>query len=138
MRTIKFRGRHLCGQWYYGNLIVCETDSPVPETAQACKCVMIGDVEDGTEEEVEEETVGQFTGLIDKNGNEIYEGDIVKTKGNWGGVVTWNSRGYYYIKDKYYYDNEEPDLSPLGSLHCYERKQLEIIGNIHDNPELLE
>lgn len=138
MRTIKFRGRHLCGQWYYGNLIVRETDSPVTETPHAYKCVMVGEVEDGSEEEVEEETVGQWTGLLDKNNKEIYEGDIVKTKGGWGGIVLWNSRGYFYIKDGSYYEDEEPDLSPIGSLLCCERKQLEIIGNIHDNPELME
>lgn len=138
MRTIKFRGKHLCGQWYYGNLIIRETDSPVPETPCSYKCVLIGDVEDGSEEEVEENTVGQFTGLTDKNGKEIYEGDFVKTKGGLGGVVLWNSRGYFYIKDDNYFDDEEPDLSPLGSLLCCKRKRLEIIGNIHDNPELMK
>lgn len=128
----------MCGQWYYGNLIVRETDSPVPETPQAYKCVMIGEVEYGSEEEVEEETVGQFTGLLDKNNKEIYEGDFVKTKGGWGGIVLWNSRGYFYIKDSSLYKDEEPDLSPIGSLLCCERNKLEIIGNIHDNPELLK
>lgn len=98
----------------------------------------IYDPEIGVETDVDENTIGQFTGLCDKNGKEIYEGDIVKSKGGWGGVVTWNSRGYYYVKDKYYFDDEEPDLSPLGSLHCFEKKQLEIVGNIHDNPEFME
>ena len=127
-REIKFRGKNKKnGEWFYGNLF----DKDIYGRTHICTttkgCL-----------DIDPNTIGQFTGLLDKNGNEIYEGDIVKTKGGWGGVVLWNSRSYFYIKDNNYYEYEEPDLSPIGSLLCCERKQLEIIGNIHDNPELLK
>lgn len=126
MRTIKFRGQHLCGQWYYGNLIVRETDSPVPETPQAYKCVMIGDVEDGSAEEVEEETIGQFTCLFDKNGKEIYEGDVIKC-----GLrlyVCEFIEGGFEFRDL---SDGNLVLKAIVNNSC-------IIGNIHDNPELLK
>ncbi len=139
MRTIKFRGRHLCGQWYYGNLIVRETDSPVPETPKTYKCVMIGEVEDGSAEDVEEETVGQFTGLLDKNNKEIYEGDIIKfTK--WDGklvtgLVKWddcNPCMCIEFKTEYKQTDWEYDFIKCGTMI------IEVIGNIYDNPELIK
>ena len=132
MRTIKFRGKRINrnGEWAYGDLRILPDRTLILPQGSYDAAI--------DRDAVDDSTIGQFTGLLDKNGMEIYEGDIVETKGNWGGVVTWNCRGYYYVKDQYYSDDEEPDLSPLGSLHCCERKQLEIISNIHDNPELLK
>lgn len=140
MRTIKFRGRHLCGQWYYGNLIVRETDSPVPETTQVYRSVMIGDVEDGSEEEIEEETVGQYTGMNDAYGNEIYEGDILHIpeddfNGEIKGVVMFEN-------DSFVVKSIRSNWSAL--LSWCNRKDHEtkhyvrptkVVGNIHDNPE---
>lgn len=134
MRTIEFRGRHLCGQWYYGNLIVRETDSPVPETAQAYKCVMIGDVEDGSAEEVEEETIGQFTGLCDKNNKEIYEGDIVAVydeddnKKGQGKVEFLEDWGVWYISA----------TIDDGLFDVNYNYYIEVIGNVYDNEDLLK
>lgn len=137
MRTIIFRGRR-CGQWYYGNLIIRETDSPVPETPQAYKCVYISDVENGSEEEVEEETIGQFTGLLDKNGNEIYEGDILKVyyygKSKVFGVVRFDN-ARFYIDDEFM-RNELKVKAPIAEL--FSHYQFEVIGNVYDNKELLK
>lgn len=120
MREIKFRGQR-CedGKWVYGYV-----------DATMYKDLVVIHSEASTHSVVPE-TVGQYTGLLDKNNKEIYEGDVVKTKSGWGGIVLWNSRGYFYIKDSSFYKDEEPDLSPIGSLLCCERKQLEITGNIH-------
>ncbi len=132
MRKIKFRGKRVNrnGEWAYGDLRQLP-DRVLIVPSQSDDAAIDRDT-------VDPDTIGQYTGLHDQNGNEIYEGDFVKTKGGWGGVVLWNSRGYFYIKDDNYSDDEEPDLSPLGSLLCYERKRLEIIGNIYDNSELLK
>jgi uncharacterized phage protein (TIGR01671 family) len=133
-REIKFRGKDIeTDKWVDGDLIQRMGYMPsIMFPYESNGKVRYGECA------VKRETVGQFTGLLDKNGKEIYEGDIVKTKGGWGGVVLWNSRGYFYVKDNNYSEDEEPDLYPLGSMLCCIIKRLEIIGNIHDNPELIK
>ena len=136
MRTIKFRGRHLCGQWYYGNIIIRETDSPVPETPNLYRCVLIGDIEDGSEEEVEEDTVGQFyktTYCGNPTPVDLYEGDIVEgyqpyneDNPHKGQIVWYNDDRFSLLTT----DNYIEDLT----VFTITKK----LGNIHDNPELLK
>jgi len=74
----------------------------------------------------------QYTGLKDKNGVDIYEGDIVKPRnhtGNWIGVVKYNMCSFWIYEVAGDPSGEESTWS--GSIKC------EIIGNIHENPELL-
>jgi uncharacterized phage protein (TIGR01671 family) len=75
----------------------------------------------------------QFTGLLDKNGKEIYEGDIVICINGHEGVVEWeksdccfNVTGYYNASNDY------------PSMAFMEGQPFEVIGNIYENPELLE
>lgn len=79
--------------------------------------------------QVNPETVGQYTGLTDKNGKKIFEGDIVKWYMNF--VVVWQRCHYVLKKDV---NNESLDYV----LSCFSGNELEVIGNIHDNPELLK
>jgi uncharacterized phage protein (TIGR01671 family) len=125
MRNYKFRGKRADnGEWVYGYYHFDDTghyDSHYITTSEFYV------------HEVISETVGQFTGLTDKNGKEIYEGDIVVDK-SWQNekpqVVTWESRFLLTYTDGY--GVQRYDYTGDFS------KKFEVIGNIHDNPELLK
>lgn len=137
MREIKFRGKRLDnGEWLYGNLIELrnpfnQADSPVCFIMP--KEVNIAEPDSIAEQEVvDPATVGQFTGLLDKHGEEIYEGDVVRTLSGFVGYMRYNERfiRFEVAAPHESYDNERnPDGVP--------RESWEVIGNIHDNPELL-
>lgn len=87
--------------------------------------------------DVTSETIGQFTGLYDCHGKEIYEGDILRFGNSPSGVceVKWNETLAAFCI-RFYFENELGSR-PLGDWVICERS-IEIIGNIHDNPELFE
>lgn len=127
MREILFRGKRTDnGEWVYGDLIHRKIWGHE---------VTIIRVSDGgfdcyEEYEVIPETVGQYTGLTDRNGTKIFEGDIVQTE-DCCYVVLWDSvRATYYLRN--------PIARVLTDFYHYFGEDLILIGNIHDNPELLE
>ena len=79
--------------------------------------------------EVDPETLGQYTGLKDKNGKEIYEGDIMRNDEGHVCEVVWDELSCGFRQ----YDYED-ELMP----NIIENEFDEVIGNIHDNPELLK
>lgn len=82
--------------------------------------------------EVWKNTVGLYTGLTDKNGNEIYEGDIIQLRQPDGNCVlcevSFCEKGYWAIN---FGINERVILGYIN------RDQIKVVGNIHDNPEIL-
>lgn len=125
MREILFRGKRVDnGEWAYGDYW------HLPEKNFYC----ISDKE--FNRKVKPETIGQYTGLTDKNGKKIFIDDIVEAKRPphfQRGVVTQLSDGLYVFKGKKYHDFIDFKLEDVNLERC-----LSVIGNIHDNPELLE
>lgn len=129
MREIKFRGktRYAIGEqiWVYGNL--CHDG-----LKKGGWCI---ETEPGRMIGIDPKTVGEFTGLYDKNGREIYEGDILHIVRYGGELQTigdvFEEKGAFRVHNGY----AVADTDILGQ---FKPDILEVIGNIHENPELLE
>lgn len=164
-RQRTFRGRDITGKWHYGYLFQGKTEDNENYSVILKQMKYVSD--DRLSEDlpfafykeevsvVAPNTIGQFTGLKDKNGKEIYEGDILKFF-----YIPYYSR--YDIALKVYRvgevafvngcfrlvnltDYDDIDLNTKSELQPCEGSEIEIhsnfcsvIGNIHDNPELLE
>lgn len=139
-RDIVFRGKDVVtGEWYYGDLefsryIGRAHIHTYNEDGIYCRHV-----------EVYPDSVGQFTGLHDKNGKDIYEGDIVRWEYKDHDAYTgWCGIQKRICKVVFEYGSFRIDAYPyhLGSCEdFYEEPEtygLEIMGNVYDNPELLE
>ena len=156
MRTIKFRGKRIDnGEWVYGYYARLRNEF------KEWHCIMTE--KDASENYIKDcngynmlytpvnhNTVGQFTGLYDKNGEEIYEGDILLwTRKN----VHIEGRPLRDFADRceIFYDDDKCAFRFKYKLDCgsccglldfsddrADESYIEIIGNIHDNPELLE
>ncbi len=122
MREIKFRA------WHHGG-----GDPRVPNCmgySEPFKAIFWTSVE----REVHSVEVMQYTGLKDKNGVEIWEGDIIQYTHRTGqrvGVVAWDK--YMFAIDGFWASWQDNPEDAFGEDAC-----LEIVGNIHENPELLE
>lgn len=135
MRAIKFRGKDIeTGEWVYGDLIQRMGYMP---------SIMFPYESNGkikfAETAVKRETIGQYTGLQDRNGVEIYEGDIIFSQ-------KCDCKGVLH-KIKYNDENAMFIAKPIQGLDfdfcqiCKDwilKYEKEVIGNIYDNPELLK
>lgn len=137
MRQIKFRGKdafqskYFPAKWREGGLML--------EGEDVWLCVLTDD-KGIISVKVQPDTVGQFTGILDKNGKEIYEGDIITLKGKYPRVVLWDKMSWALMPTEHYHDEVfwVMNLQHPG-LDWWEEfaDEFEIIGNIHDNPKLL-
>ena len=144
MREIEFRGqRKDTGEWVYGYLMQMHQKDRlfIGQWRSIGGEATIKDELFSGYHEVDPETVGQFTGLHDKNKKKIFEGDIVK-RGDWIGVV---KNGLYTLDGS----GPCPSVQGIGFyIECQqythnifsgaELSNWEVIGTIHSNPELLE
>ena len=135
MIEILFRGKplgnYLHGKFIYGSLGIIDTG--------LCAIYHCFEFKDDEMQLVDSGSVGQYTGLTDKNGKKIFEGDIVKreytlwhgetkkTRETQIGVVSYSNKDCGFCLDKV-----------CNLRKPWDGDTLEIIGNIHDNPELLE
>lgn len=122
MRTIKFRGKSiLYDEWLYGDLVHLADNKRFG--------ILINDKYSYDECEVVPDTVGQFIGLYDCNGKEIYEGDILDFNGLT--VEVRFVRGAFAFLVNGYLDDEL-----YGD--CRTDLFAKVIGNVYENPELLK
>ena len=146
MREILFRGKRSDGKWVFGSLLKVTFDGTTYNLIFADNFLFVfGQATAMEHAAVITETVGQFTGLTDKNGKKIFEGDILKNTFFTNpsiGVVKFgghNPNGMdcadYSIG---FFVDWNDDFLRNDLLSWIEKATAEVIGNIHDNPELLE
>ncbi len=120
MREILFRGKSVPGgRWLYGDYMSYAGGAQI----------WTHDADGGTWNAIVDlTTVGQYTGLTDKNGKKIFDGDILKFD-DMGIYPVWWDADYCTFGSCWFSD--------FDPLHKYDSRKIEVIGNIHDNPELL-
>jgi len=146
MREIEFRGKTDKNIWVFGNFVKTkeeytkEISNAIINLDAEHRCC--GEYLDNGWNEIDINTLGQYTGLKDKNGTKIFEGDIVKAcskstnRSDRYCLVFDETRlhfGFRVARHGYFYNIDELLNEELG-----DEIDFEVIGNIYDNPDLLE
>ena len=143
MREILFRGKSIkTNQWIYGGFHiwekrqVCALSNDSLKDDEISYVITVNSFADWNMPrtmqavEVIADTVGQYTGLTDRNGNKIFEGDIVNilTENEEIGVIVYEDGGFIVHADKF----------SIDIIYKINRTDVEVIGNKYDNPKLME
>lgn len=144
-RTIKFRGKRTDnGEWVYGDLFKSHSEHHSPSTSIATDEFHPVGYGSKTWYEVIPETVGQFTGLHDKDGKEIYEGDIVKHTLKFDDDVYDSNTNRVRVSYVFWQEFRSVFAVQINGhanndlyVYCRNGGDAQVIGNIHDNPQLL-
>jgi uncharacterized phage protein (TIGR01671 family) len=142
MREILFRGKSVeqrnSGRWIEGSLVTLDdTHTFIVPRFESASTLSNDFIVSSTMEAVDPSTVGQYTGLNDRNGKRIFEGDVIKIpwRDGYQNRVAIFENGLFKARSK-------PDSYSVSlvSFVGFDDPELccEVIGNIHDNPELLE
>ena len=124
MREILFRGKlKSAGEWAYGNLVV---------NKQGIYIITPDETVIGKYGQVDPETVGQYTGINDRNGKKIFEGDVVNTP-RWIVSYCADTNEGYGMNAGWYLQRDDFEGWMELENHC----EHVVLGNIHDNPELV-
>ena len=141
MREILFKAKQIDnGEWIEGSLIDLDIDSGYCYIVQPYKKASILPIIFLITDRmklVDPETLCQFTGLFDKNGNRIWENDICDRKEKYPEVVKMTN-GDWTLDYSYAIGRDYGNSYSNLRFYVNERKCVEVIGNIFDNPELLQ
>ena len=132
-REILFRGKSdIWNVWYFGYYVKCND-----EYGNTTHWII---EEDGAKHKVISETVGRYTGLKDKSGNKIFEGDIVFNNYEEGFKIEYNVESAKFIAKgtRALVDTADGGIYEEIEFDDDITDVIDIIGNIHDNPELLK
>lgn len=128
MRDIKFRGRNpYTKKWLYGSLLKRDNHNCAIVTFETLNSPW-------NEIYVDDDTVGQYSDLHDCNGKEIYEGDVIRNKANLCFYLGYDSNFARYVALHPFSSSIQRYLDP----QMIKDGKYTIIGNMHDNPELLD
>jgi uncharacterized phage protein (TIGR01671 family) len=140
MREYKFRALDKNKNWVYGFLTI-GMDSFFIEERHDISPTMLDPCGDTvvTRDEIDPKTIGEYTGLKDKNGKEIFEGDIVSVEDFEYCMITFpSSESQVEQKRGAYGFTVKTVFNSVFIPFCTSHFDIEIIGNIHENPELLK
>ena len=135
MREILFRGKRVDnGEWVEGFYV----NVPEHYKQEMSGKSYIVSINNGLFMEVVPETVGEYTGMKGKNGKKIFEGDIIRTRGYYGKEIGVIRRGEYTVYSRYVFSGYYCEDKTSALIEWTSSWSCEVIGTIHDNPELLE
>lgn len=141
-RQIKFRGKRVDnGEWVYGGI---QIQHPHLQDHYIIDS-------DGYRQRVIPETVGQFTGLLAKDGREVYEDDVVETDGSMSfsnydsgegsrRLIYVQRTGFVGVRIGCEFDKDNPSSSHVWSNYQIWNihRSLKVVGNVHDNPDIIK